>query len=78
MKPACMNKLYKHLFTTFFLLLIFTGFPSLVHAQIIDPGCDPLDPYCPIDGGIGFLLAAGAAYGLKKIRNSLKKDASGL
>ena len=24
-----------------------------------DPGCDPGDPTCPIDGGIGLLIAVG-------------------
>ncbi len=36
----------------------------------IDPG-DP-DPV-PVDGGAGFLLAAGAAYGYKKIKMRFKK-----
>lgn len=33
------------------------------------PPFDPDDPDVPIDGGIGLLLAAGAGYGLKKIRD---------
>ncbi len=40
---------------------------------VTDPNCDPdgnpFDPDAPsvpIDGGVGFLLAAGVAYGLKK------------
>ncbi len=34
---------------------------------------DPDDT--PIDGGLTLLLAAGAAYGVKKYRNSIKKYA---
>lgn len=30
-------------------------------------------PATPIDGGLGILLAAGGAYGLKKLRESKKK-----
>ena len=30
-----------------------------------DPDTQP-DPYCPLDGGLVFLLIAGAAYGVKK------------
>lgn len=35
--------------------------------------CDPLlDPFCtdpvPLDGGVSLLVAAGLAYGIKKIR----------
>lgn len=37
-----------------------------------DPPC--FDPPCiPIDGGLGFLIAAGAALGGKKIYNSYNK-----
>ncbi|NUM49581.1 MAG: hypothetical protein HUU48_00575 [Flavobacteriales bacterium] len=36
------------------------------------PPCWP-PPCVPIDGGIGFLLAAGAVYGAKKIYQKSKK-----
>jgi hypothetical protein len=36
------------------------------------PGCWP-PPCIPIDGGITLLMAAGAAYGAKKIFDSKKK-----
>jgi len=36
------------------------------------PGCWP-PPCVPIDGGITLLMAAGAAYGAKKIYDSKKK-----
>ena len=42
--------------------------PLLTYAQ---PG--PPDD-APIDGGLSILLAAGAAYGVKKYRNSRKKQ----
>ncbi len=31
-----------------------------------DPNCDPLDPLCPIDGGLTLLLAVGVGLGAKK------------
>ena len=33
-----------------------------------DPGLPGGDPDVPLDGGISLLLAAGAVYGIKKIR----------
>jgi hypothetical protein len=43
-----------------------------------DPGCDPCCPFCPkcppqcipVDGGIGFLLAAGIGVGIWRGRKS--------
>jgi hypothetical protein len=35
-----------------------------------DPGDDP---DAPIDGGLSLLIAAGAAYGVKKYRNARKQ-----
>lgn len=35
-------------------------------AQGPDPGCDPLDPSCPIDGGLSILLAVGVGLGAKR------------
>jgi hypothetical protein len=39
----------------------------------IDPGCDPLDPGCPIDGGVSLLIAAGVGLG---VRRAMKKNAN--
>ncbi len=36
-----------------------------------DPGGDP--DLIPVDGGLGFLLAAGVGYGVKKAREYKKK-----
>ena len=38
-------------------------------------GCWPPSTCIPIDGGLSFLLVAGAAYGAKKIYDNSKKDA---
>ena len=43
--------------------------PILMMAQ---PGM-PNNP-TPIDGGLGILLAAGAAYGIKKYRDTRKEE----
>jgi hypothetical protein len=34
--------------------------------SIGDPGCDPFDPECPIDGGLSLLIAAGIGLGARK------------
>ena len=47
-------------------LLILTA--SALRAQLPP---NPADPDVPIDGGITLLLAAGAGYGLKKIKDHL-------
>ena len=36
------------------------------------PGCWP-PPCIPVDGGVTFLIAAGAAYGVKKLASSSNK-----
>lgn len=38
-----------------------------------DPGCDPLDPACPIDGGLSLLIAAGIGLGAKKAYEARNK-----
>lgn len=38
----------------------------------IDPGCDTLDPGCPIDGGLSALLVLGAGYGIRRVRKARK------
>lgn len=38
-----------------------------------EPGCDVLDPTCPIDGGLTLLLAAGAFYGIRKYKAGKKE-----
>lgn len=39
-----------------------------------DPGCDPLDPLCPIDGGLSLLIAAGVGLAAKKAHKSQKNN----
>jgi len=41
------------------------------------PPFNPADPSpIPVDGGISLLLAAGAAYGIKKVRDNRKAKSS--
>ena len=66
------------------LMVVFICLPTLIYAQCpdaeFDPGCDPLTcqyadgSYCPIDGGLTALLAVGIGYGIKKVRDSRKKQ----
>ncbi|MFY0598979.1 MAG: hypothetical protein JXR03_04870 [Cyclobacteriaceae bacterium] len=43
---------------------------SFITPMLAQPGAPPATP---IDGGLSLLLAAGGAYGLKKLRDSKKK-----
>lgn len=58
-----MKTTYKILFT---LAALFSF--TLVFGQPDAP------PVTPIDGGLSLLLAGGAAYGIKKIKDARKKD----
>ena len=50
------------------MMLLFIAIPMITLAQ------GPPDPDdVPIDGGLSLLVAAGAAYGVKKYRNYKKK-----
>lgn len=57
-------------FTCMLAILLLTGItnPLNTYAQGNpgDPGCDPLDPACPIDGGLSLLIAAGIGIGARK------------
>ena len=59
----------------FFLLLFFVILiPAVGSAQVVDdPGCNPFDPACPIDGGLSLLIAAGIGLGAKKAYQQRKK-----
>ena len=60
------NKFYK--LSAVFIMII-TAIPFFAMAQ--DPGGGP---DVPIDGGLTLLIAAGAAYGVKKYRDHKKKQ----
>lgn len=64
-----MRKVLIPILTTVVTLIIMLCIPILVHAQP-DPGGDP--DAVPIDGGISLLIAAGVAYGVKKVRDQRK------
>jgi hypothetical protein len=51
--------------------LCFVPFDSI--AQVVDPGCNPDDPACPIDGGLSLLIAAGIGLGAKKAYDRKKQ-----
>ena len=54
------------------LMLLCIAIPMITLAQ------GPPDPEdTPIDGGLSLLIAAGAAYGVKKYRDGRKKDTAG-
>lgn len=67
-----MKQLTNYLLAFFIVTIVFLVIPASGFAQVIDPSCDPLDPKCPIDGGLTALLAIGVGYGIKKVRDSRK------
>ncbi len=70
-----MKQILKSLLLLCILVVFFTCIPILVHAQI-NPGCDPQDPLCPIDGGLTLLIATGVGYGIKKAYYDRRKPIS--
>ena len=73
-----MNLPMKRLFAALALLALLT-IPFSSHAQPFPddnlPPCDgPFGGPCPIDGGIGFLIAAGLVYGGKKAVDITRKN----
>lgn len=56
------------------ILLLCIAVPIITLAQVVEP---PPPDDSPIDGGLSLLLAAGAAYGVKKYRDSRKKEQEG-
>ncbi|MCH3881635.1 MULTISPECIES: PID-CTERM protein-sorting domain-containing protein [Tenacibaculum] len=56
----------KSLFFLFFFCVINTY--SQIGPPCPSPPCLPTGPGLPIDGGISFLIAAGIAYGYKKLK----------
>ena len=62
----------KNMFKLLILSFLIVTLPHLAIAQP-DPGCDPLDPACPIDGGLSLLIAAGAGLGVKRLFKENKK-----
>lgn len=54
------------------LFLLVAALPLLAQGPGGDPEGDP--DLVPVDGGLGFLLAAGVGYGVKKVRERKKVD----
>lgn len=66
------QKRKRSLLLTNLVMIMLMILPCVVFAQ--DPGDNP---DAPIDGGLGILLAAGTAYGVKKYRDSRAKSGKG-
>lgn len=56
----------KGLFFIFFLMIFIGASFSTIAQGLPDPDCDPLNPACPIDGGVSLLILAGVALGAKR------------
>lgn len=58
-------------------IILFFCLPQLGISQVSEPGCDPFDPLCPIDGGLSLLIAAGIGLGARKAYQQRKKAGTG-
>ena len=69
-----MNRIRKIIFLMpiFVMLALFS--PMNTMAAPPDPDCDPLDPACPIDGGISILIIAGIGIGARKALKNQKDN----
>ena len=67
-----MNIIRKIIFlmSIFITLAVFS--PMTTMAAPPDPDCDPLDPACPIDGGISILVIAGIGLGARRALKNQK------
>lgn len=68
-----MKQNFKLLKMLIIMVIVFICLPSLVQAQPF-PNCPDPNVPCPIDGGLGFLIAAGVGYGVKKVRDNRKQQ----
>ncbi len=70
-----MIRLNKYVIFAVVFLLVNVILPFNGMSQAVsDPGCDPLDPLCPIDGGLSLLIAAGIGLGAKKAYDKKKNS----
>jgi hypothetical protein len=61
-----MRKLMKTVLMGLFIVGMVILAPQNTLAAPPDPDCDPLDPACPVDGGVTILIAAGIGLGVKR------------
>jgi hypothetical protein len=75
-----MKKIKKIIFAIAFLSCSFVISPSFAQGPCPPGGCDDEDPSeeIPIDGGVGFLVAAGIGLGAKKLSDRSKRKKSAL
>ena len=68
-----MKRIKKYVFVTGMVMLVSLVQPIKGTAQVVDPGCDPLDPTCPIDGQLSLLIVAAVGIAAKKSYDSKRK-----
>ena len=65
----------KRFIRTVFILFAFLMLPFFIENVAAQPP-PPEDPAAPIDGGLTFLVVAGAAYGARKLYKNQKEEQS--
>lgn len=56
-------------------LAIYILLPAIMFAPPLPPNPGGSTPSTPIDAGLGFLLVAGASYGIKRVMDARKDKA---
>ena len=54
-------------------VVVYILLPTIMFAPPFPPNPGNTSPNSPIDAGIGFLLVAGASYGIKRLADARKK-----
>ena len=74
-RQSLFNELISNQYTIrialFLIVCLFISLDIFAQGPDGDPGGDP--DLIPVDGGLGFLLAAGVGYGVKKAREYRRK-----
>ena len=56
-------------------LAIYIFLPAIMFAPPLPPNPGGTTPSTPIDAGLGFLIVAGASYGIKRVMDARKEKA---
>jgi len=70
MKAAFTRNLFRYIQVAIYILL-----PAIMFAPPPPPNPGGTTPGTPIDAGLGFLLIAGASYGIKRVMDARKEKA---
>jgi len=68
------SKIILKIVVPFLVLIMICKANSFLYAQEFPPSGPPATSGAPIDGGVSILIAAGVAYGIKKLNKKQKSN----